>query len=184
MSARHVMAAVLGLVPWMAMAEEDIRDIRGPRSLTPSWLLPAVVVGAALLATAVYGVWRWRRSRKARVLTAFEMALKRLEDIRSLMQPASAREFSTAVSDIVRSYIEQTFDVIATRRTTEEFLHDLLGTAALARHQTLLAEFLQQCDIVKFAAISLTTKNMEALRQSARAFVLATVKPDDALPTA
>src|SRR5450755_4177478 len=174
MSARHVMAAVLGLVPWMAMAEEDIRDIRGPRSLTPSWLLPAVVVGAALLATAVYGVWRWRRSRKARVLTAFEMALKRLEDIRSLMQPASAREFSTAVSDIVRSYIEQTFDVIATRRTTEEFLRDLLesSNASLAKHQGLLGEFLQQCDFVKFAALALTLQNMESLRQSARAFVL------------
>jgi hypothetical protein len=125
----------------------------------------------------------------------YEIALQRLEQIRDLMQPASAREFSTAVSDIVRSYIEQRFAVAVTRRTTEEFLRDLLETAnvSLARHQSLLGEFLHQCDFVKFAGISLTTQNMEALRASARTFVLATAKPDevstvreahDALPTA
>ena len=102
------------------------------------------------------------------------------------MQPARAREFSIAASDIVRLYIEQRFRVTVTRRTTEEFLRDLLGgsDAALARHQGLLGEFLHQCDIVKFAAQSLTLQNMESLRQSARAFVLATVDTHDALPAA
>ncbi len=32
------------------------------------------------------------------------------------MQPQSAREFSIAVSDIVRSYIERGFDLTATHR--------------------------------------------------------------------
>ena len=114
-----------------------------------------------------------------------EVALQRLEDIRALMQPASAREFSIAVSDIVRSYIEQRFDVTATRRTTEEFLRDLLefSDAALARHRALLAEFLHQCDLVKFAGMSLTLQNMESLHQSARAFVRATAQPEEANET-
>jgi hypothetical protein len=90
------------------------------------------------------------------------------------------------VSDIIRLYIEQRFNVTATRRTTEEFLRDLLDSsdAALARHQALLGEFLHQCDFVKFAALSLTQQNMESLRQSARAFVLATVNTHDPLPAA
>ena len=109
--------------------------------------------------------------------------------------PARAREFSTAASDIVRSYIEQRFAVTATRRTTEEFLRDLLETpnASLARHQSLLGDFLHQCDFVKFAAMSLNEQNMESLRESARVFILATAEPQeespaqeahDALPTA
>jgi hypothetical protein len=108
------------------------------------------------------------------------MALERLESIRPLMQPPRAREFSTAASDIVRGYIELRFDVIATHQTTEEFLHDLLNSsrASLVRHRTLLSEFLQACDLVKFAGLSLTVENMEALHQSARAFVLETAKPD------
>jgi hypothetical protein len=175
--------------------EEDIRDIRGPKYVVPGWLLPAAIAGVAMLAVAIYCLWRWRRSRRARMLFPYEIALQRLEQIRDLMQPASAREFSTAVSDIVRSYIERRFEVAVTRRTTEEFLRDLLETAnvSLARHQSLLGEFLHQCDFVKFAGISLTTQNMEELRQSARTFVLATVKPEevstvreahDALPAA
>jgi hypothetical protein len=74
--------------------------------------------------------------------------------------------------------------VTATRRTTEEFLHDLLesSNASLARHQNLLGDFLHQCDFVKFAGQSLTQSNMESLRQSARAFVLATAKPEETRP--
>jgi Domain of unknown function (DUF4381) len=178
-------AALIGLIvaasARAAPMAEDIRDIRGPKYLLSEWLLPALIAGAALAALSIYGLWRWRRKRAARVWLPHETALQRLEDIRTLMQPASAREFSTAVSDIVRRYIEQRFNVTATRRTTEEFLRDLLESsdASLARHRGLLGEFLQQCDFVKFAALALTLQNMESLRQSARAFVLATITPEE-----
>jgi hypothetical protein len=172
-----VLAAPLG---------EDIRDIRGPIYVLPEWALPALVVGAVLIALSIYGLWRRRRNRAVRVLLPHELALQRLEDIGALMQPARAREFSIAASDIVRLYIEQRFSVTATRRTTEEFLRDLLGGAdsALAQHQGLLGEFLHQCDVVKFAGQSLNQRNMESLRESARAFVLATVATHDPLPAA
>jgi hypothetical protein len=178
-------AALIGLIvaasARAAPMAEDIRDIRGPKYLLSESLLPALIAGAALAALSIYGLWRWRRKRAARVWLPHETALQRLEDIRTLMQPASAREFSTAVSDIVRRYIEQRFNVTATRRTTEEFLRDLLESsdASLARHRGLLGEFLQQCDFVKFAALALTLQNMESLRQSARAFVLATITPEE-----
>jgi hypothetical protein len=183
-------AALIGMMTGAgtiaAPGVEDIRDIRGPIYVLPGWVLPALIGGAVLAALGLYGLWRARRKRTARVLLPHELALQRLEDISALMQPARAREFSIAASDIVRLYIEQRFSVTATRRTTEEFLRDLLGSsdAALARHQGLLGEFLHQCDIVKFAAQSLTLQNMESLRQSARAFVLATVNTHDSLLTA
>lgn len=181
-------AALMGLIisasGRAAPVAEDIRDIRGPQNILPEWVLPALILGAVLIASGIYGFWRWRRNRTARILLPYEVALQRLEDIRALMQPASAREFSIAVSDIVRRYIELRFDVTATRRTTEEFLHDLLesSNASLARHQALLGDFLHQCDFVKFAASSLTLPNMESLRQSARAFVLATARPEETSP--
>jgi hypothetical protein len=182
-------AAVLGtslacLIGGLCIADaplEDIRDIRGPKFVRPAWTWPAIAAAVVLLALCIY--WWWRRShRPARALTPFEAALKGLEDIRALMVPGSAREFSTAVSDIVRTYIEKRFDITATRRTTEEFLHDLLESSneSLAAHRTLLGEFLYQCDVVKFAAASLNVQDMESLRQSARAFVLATARPEEA----
>ena len=143
-----------------------------------------MIAGGVLLVCGAYGLWRWlRRRRRPRVLLPFEVALQLLEAMRALMQPAQAREFSIAVSDVVRRYIEERFGVTATHRTTEEFLHDLLESshAPLARHRALLSEFLQQCDLVKFAGMSLTLQNMESLHHSARAFVLETATPDDPL---
>jgi hypothetical protein len=161
---------------------EDIRDIRGPQSILPRWLLPALIAGGAMLAAGAYGVWRrQRRRRRGRAPLPFEIALQRLEGARALMRPPSAREFSIAVSDIVRSYIERCFDLTATHRTTEEFLRDLLDLpdSPLARHRGLLAEFLEQCDLVKFGDMSLTLQNMESLHRSACDFVRATATPEE-----
>jgi hypothetical protein len=166
-----------------AESTEDIRDIRGPQSIHPTWLLPALVAGGAMLAVGAYGLWRRRLQRRARILLPFEVALQRLEDVRALMQPQTAREFSIAVSDIVRSYIEQGFDFTATHRTTEEFLRDLLELpdSPLARYRASLAEFLEQCDLVKFGDVSLTLRNMETLHRSASDFVRATAAPEQSV---
>jgi hypothetical protein len=185
-----LMAALSPAVPRSAAAAadvapaEDIRDIRGPKAIFPPWLVPALLAGGALLATGGYAVWRWKRwQRPPRALLPFEIALQRLEDIRKLLDPSRVREFSIAISDVVRQYIEAGFKVTATHRTTEEFLHDLLETsnAPLAAHRNLLAEFLNRCDEAKFAGASLSRQIMESLHQSARGFVIETSKP---LPTA
>jgi hypothetical protein len=164
----------------LAQAEEDIRDIRGPKAVPGSWLLPALLAVAIGVALCAYALWRRRqRGTRRRSLTLAEQALERLENTRPLMRPATAREFGIAASEVIRNYIEKRFEVIATQRTTEEFLQTLLQSSneTLARHRALLEEFLQQCDLVKFAAQSLAVTDMEALFQSARGFVLQTGEP-------
>jgi hypothetical protein len=164
----------------LAEAEEDIRDIRGPKAVPGSWVLPAVLVGAVVVALCAYALWhRRRRETRGRSLTLSEQALERLENTRPLMRPATAREFGIAASEVIRNYIEKRFDVIATQRTTEEFLQTLLQSSneTLARHRSLLEEFLHQCDLVKFAAGSLAVTDMESLFRSARGFVLETAEP-------
>jgi hypothetical protein len=169
----------LAFLPAAAWADtaDDIRDIRGLKPVPGSWLLPAVVAAAAFVALCAYLVWRRRhRGNQPRPLSLSEQTLQRLDTTRPLMRPETARAFGIAASELIRDYIEKRFDVVATQRTTEEFLQALLQSSneALARHRSLLAEFLQQCDFVKFAGDSLAVMDMEALFQSARRFVLET----------
>jgi heme A synthase len=155
----------------------DIRDIRGPKPI-PSLLLPIMLAaGALVIAGAGYAAWRWARRRKPQpAKLPFEIALQRLADARATMRPDNGRAFSIEVSDAVREYIEQRFHVMAAHRTTYEFLYDLLGSpdALLAEHRTLLADFLNLCDLAKFAGWQLSMEEMETMHRHARAFVLAT----------
>jgi hypothetical protein len=184
--AATAIAAITAMTAIAAAAPiDDIRDIRGPKSIFPLWLVLAWVAAGLLLAGGVYAWWRWTRRRRApRPLELFEIALQRLEEARALMQPSSVREFSIAISDVVRQYIEAALRITATHRTTEEFLHDLLdpSNTALASHRNLLAEFLNQCDLAKFGGVGLPMQIMESLHSSARSFVIETSKPVPAPP--
>jgi hypothetical protein len=183
-------AAFSSALPMAAAADvapaDDIRDIRGPKGIFPVWQVAALLAVGALLAIGGYAAWRRMRRRDLSPAPAlFEIALQRLEEIRALMQPSSVREFSIAISDIVRRYIEDAFKVTATHRTTEEFLHDLLESpnAALAAHRNSLAQFLHQCDVAKFAGVGLSMQIMESLHESARSFVIESSKPLSAADT-
>ena len=164
----------------MAEAAEDIRDIRGPKEMPESWVLPAALAAAIVAAVCAYVVWRKsHRGVRRPTPTLSELTLQRLDSTRPLMRPETARAFGIAASELIRDYIEKRFDVVATQRTTEEFLQALLQSSneTLVRHRSLLAEFLQQCDFVKFAGDSLAITDMESLFESARRFVLETGEP-------
>lgn len=153
---------------------DDIRDIRGPKPVASPWLVWALIGGGVLVAVLAYVLWRWiKRRRKAPEKTDFEVALGRLEAARALMRPGGAREFSIEVSAVVREYIERRFQVRAAHRTTHEFLHDLVLSAApgLSAHRELLGEFLQSCDLAKFGGWNLDIDQMSTMLESARRFI-------------
>ena len=157
---------------------EDIRDIHGPISIPYGWLWAAYVAGGLALAGALYAGWRWyRRHAAERAKLPHELAIERLDKARrDLMAPEHAREYSFAVSEITRRYIEARFHERAARRTTQEFLHDLLAQSEgpLAEHREQLADFLHHCDLAKFARWQLSLPEMESMHESTRAFVVET----------
>src|SRR5215471_10817030 len=102
-----------------------------------------------------------------------EIALQRLEEARRLMDPERAREYCFAVSNIIRRYVEERFHVHAPKLTTEEFLRELVEVrdTMLEPHRVLLGEFLQHCDLAKFARWRYAMPDLEAMHTSARSFV-------------
>lgn len=159
---------------------EDIRDIRGPIPLPNPWFWAMVAAGGVVGAAIAYAAVRaWKRHAPARPRTPYEVALERIESAKTFIADGKSEEFSVEVSTAVRTYIEEMFHVHAPRKTTEEFLHDLIADPAsvLAAHAHLLEDFLKHCDLAKFAQWSLSPDEMQAMSGSAKRFVMQT-RPD------
>jgi hypothetical protein len=177
-TASGVLAAAPDKTLPVAAPQDDIFDIRPPIHI-PSEVFWAGW-SAGLLVAAVLGYSTWRLLRgKLRVKRPYEIALERLLAARQFLSPEQARAFSDLVSEVIRSFIEQTFPVRAAHRTTEEFLSDLVAhtDSPLAGHRGTLGEFLGHCDLAKFAKWQLSVPQMEAMLQSARDFILAVGQP-------
>ncbi|MFA6814710.1 MAG: DUF4381 family protein [Lentisphaeria bacterium] len=78
-------------------------------------------------------------------------ALKKLLD-EDLIEQNRTKEFYSRISDILRTYIENRFEIKAPEYTTQEFLQKLTTAQTFIKQQKkLLAHFLEHCDLVKFA---------------------------------
>ncbi len=169
-------ASAAPVVPTAAAAAEDIIDIRPPIHIAAPF--PWLAVSAAAISLVGIGAAAWKLLRRKRRRLAYEIALERLENTRPLMREFHAEPFCLAVSDVVREFIEEVLPVRAMHRTTNEFLHDVgLSDAQLAPHRDTLANFLQHCDLAKFARWSLSVPQMEAMLSSAKDFVIDVGKP-------
>ncbi|MCH8963748.1 MAG: hypothetical protein IIB58_02210, partial [Planctomycetes bacterium] len=81
-------------------------------------------------------------------------AFEQLDELEHQQLPAKGRthEVYFLLSDILREYIERRFSLKAVEQTTGEFLEIIQDHALFTPDQkSLLREFLQACDMVKFA---------------------------------
>ena len=96
-----------------------------------------------------------------------------------LVKTGKIKEFYERISDIFRHYIEHRFNLKAPERTTEEFLAELSSANVLAKQdREHLAEFLQHCDLVKFAKYDPTTEQIQKTFDLVKDFI-ETTKSDE-----
>ncbi len=143
----------------------QIKDIRPPEELPLDinrllWLAGLLLLFIIL---AIAGFLYWRKTREKEeditiLVRPDELAFQELDKLlaEDLLARGEVKLFHLRISDILRSYIENRFGLKAPERTTEEFLTELtldiqMQKALFGDHKRLLAEFLNQCDLVKFA---------------------------------
>jgi len=105
-------------------------------------------------------------------LSPRERALAALNGIETEVEKNPPYQFSIRVSDILRRYVMEQFDLPMTRQTSVEFLNAIASAANFSDDEkTLLADFLNRCDLIKFARYEATTADSRLLLDEARQFV-------------
>ena len=165
-----------------AVAPAEIPDIRGLKDMVDiptgnEWVL-WLFVAAAVLVVAGVAAWfvRRRLAKRSDELAPppppppHVVAWERLQRALGLIH--EAEQFCTEVSQIIRVYLEERFNLQAPDRTTEEFLLELQFSKRLANeHKQLLADFLGECDMVKFAKAEPPEQELRKLHEAASRLV-------------
>jgi hypothetical protein len=156
---------------------DEIYDIRPPLFFLHSWLWLWIALAAlsALALLILLASWFHERT-KPNPQSAYDVALEKLEKARALMREDDPAPYAVAVSETIRTYLGQRFHAPSARRTTEEFLRQMQSDSAtpLAEHRGLLGEFLQSCDLLKFARYHPSATELDQVHQRAFTFVTAT----------
>lgn len=156
------------------LAAEEFHDIAPPidYSLIPLWVIVCGVI-AALVLCGLIGWWirrRWQRPKPQP--SARDRALALLDRISREIDTLSPYQFSIRVSDILRHYVTDQYRLPVTRQTSVEFLAALTKTSPFSEDEkSLLEDFLNRCDLIKFARYDATTEDSRLLLEEATRFV-------------
>src|SRR5215211_1949970 len=162
------------VTPALLLAAEEFHDIAPPvdYSLVPPWLVFVIAFVALSLLGLV--VWWFAQRRKPELppKAPREIALEELEQIRAEIERMTPYQFSIRVSDILRRYVTQQYGLPAMRQTSIEFLNASAKAPSFsADDKSLLEDFLNRCDLIKFAKYQATTSDSELLLEEAMRFV-------------
>ncbi len=153
---------------------QELHDISPPvdYSLLPLWVIWAASFAALCLVGLIgWLIVRWRRRPKP-VESPRTRAFKLLERARAEIAHTTPYQFSIRVSDILRRYVLEQYDLPVTRQTSVEFLEAVAKKTQFSEDErTLLNDFLSRCDLIKFARYEATTADSELLLEEATRFV-------------
>lgn len=150
-------------------AQEGMRDIKAPLSI-PFSGIGLIVFFVLILLLLAGGIWFFlKRERKPQVkkeikIDPWVIANQRLSTLleKNYHGLGDFDRFFSELSYIVRQYIEARFCIHAAEMTTPEFLMVVKNDHKLTLEQKqVLREFLDCCDMVKFAKYGPTDKEVD-----------------------
>lgn len=171
---------------------KEIKDLKPLMEPPFDWrdYIAHLIIAILLIAAAagIYFYIRKRRNRPAVInqpeppsRPPHEIALEALSllDKEKLWQQGYFKEYHIRLSDILRLYIEQRFELPALESTTDETLDRMRGNILKQEEKSRLANILHLADLVKFAKVVPIGSENEQSMDNAKLFIHAT-KPVDA----
>ena len=167
----------------------DIKDLATWPGRILIWVYVLILV---IIAAALVGILAKHFLNKPRTILhmpppppAHETALQALNILKAKgwIEALNIEPFYIELSDIVRHYIEARFDIHAPEQTTEEFIRETATSNILSMdHQSLTQQFLEQCDLVKFARYRPEKTDMTNAYDSAERLVQETIPRESITP--
>ncbi|MEI7811164.1 MAG: hypothetical protein WCJ01_01930 [Ignavibacteria bacterium] len=156
----------------------EIKDIKDPLKVPIDWLeISLWVLAAFLILVAAYYAYRYYKKKKALKAGVIEVvrkepheealdALKTLED-KKLWQSGGIKEYHSEITEIIRRYFEERFNLPALEITTDELLSGLRKYRETLKVADITLAFLTNADLVKFAKfVPMNDINEEMMRQA------------------
>jgi hypothetical protein len=156
------------------LAAQDFHEIAPPMdySFIPTWL---IFVGSFVILSLIgLVVWFFKRKKPPALPPKLprEIALQELDAINPEIETMNPYLFSIRVSDILRRYVTNQYALPVTRQTSVEFLSALAKTPSFSPNEkSLLEDFLNRCDLIKFARYEATSADSRLLLEEAMRFV-------------
>ena len=155
-----------------------------------TWYIVGGLGGLILLGLAIWLILRLSKNKEAAPTAIndtpivkrppYEVAIEALEELKAkdLIEKDRVKEYQSALSTILRTYIQDQFGIEALELTTMETVKALKENATLARYADNLREVFFTADMVKFAKAKPSENTNELVFQKAKQFVMET-KPSN-----
>lgn len=156
---------------------QAIKDIKATINVPITWKEILMIAGGILLAVLLlFLIIRFLRKRKPEAVPemalvperpAYELALEALRKLEQekLWQQGFYKPYHSSVSDILREFIERSFEINALELTSDETLERIRRSRNPLHETDKLASVLHTADLVKFAKlVPLPDENEKSLR--------------------
>lgn len=142
------------------------------------WLYFAIGISVALIGVGLFIYFRSKPKKVAVVPAApvvppYEIALQELQQLQSekVWQQGNIKQYYTRLTDILRNYFEQQFNIPALEQTTEELLQHIKPVTILNQQRDKLRTLLSLADLAKFAKLVPAPEEHERAMQQAQEIV-------------
>jgi hypothetical protein len=142
--------------------EEDIKDVKEPINYPLDWrmILLYALIGLIIVAAGIY-LYKKYRSKKGETVVkkplikipADVQAMAELDQLerKELWQKGEVKEYHSEITEIIRRYFENRFNLPALELTTGEAVAMLKGRRETEEVVEITEKFLSNADMVKFA---------------------------------
>lgn len=151
------------------------------------WVVFAIVC-LIMLAAIIYYFKKMRKTKpvdqpEKQVIPPHLVALEKLQEIKSkkMWQQGAVKQYYSELSDVVREYLENRYDIHAMEQTSDEILSSLGHLKLRDEDTNMLKQLLLLADLVKFAKANPLSMENELSIDNAVTFISQT-KMQDQLP--